>query len=213
MGAKVTGSSSYSVSPTSTPLALTVPTMSPATASSMVTRSRPNSSCAKRRVMGRLGPGIDDRHAPPEATAGDAQERDPVAMTRVGVGLDLEHEARERCVDGSWHAIRIAEPRRGARERPPRTPRAAAAPPGWSGRCRSTRVSGDRPGQPRRSSASPAWSSSSSSSSVSCQSPGGHPAGAPSAMTGWTRSAPALAPWAVRWTETTTPCCRSMSPE
>ena len=78
---------------------MTTPTTSPGNASSSTARSWPNTSCAK--LSASVAPGARVRHAHPalEAARADPHERDAVAVARVHVGLDLEHQRRERRVD------------------------------------------------------------------------------------------------------------------
>jgi hypothetical protein len=76
---------------------LGMPMMSPGQASSAVSRSWARN------------------HAPFEMARGDAEERDPVAVLGVHVGLDLEHEARDLGLVRRHHAgaSRAASRRRG----------------------------------------------------------------------------------------------------
>ena len=54
---------------------------------------------------------VGDAHAAIESSRADAGERDPVAVRWIHVGLDLEHECRERALERSWLAGAV-DPRR-----------------------------------------------------------------------------------------------------
>ena len=111
-----TGSSTHSVSPMRTSVALTRPTTSPGNASSMVSRSWPNTEWAYLVANGLpVGPWVTTmpRSNRPRA---DAHERDAVAVRGVHVGLHLEHERRERRVEVAGLAVHVVARRRRRRE-------------------------------------------------------------------------------------------------
>ena len=77
-----------------------MPITSPGHASSMLTRSRAMNCCGADRRIGLAGAHLPDLHPRLEVAGADAHEGDPVAVPRVHVRLDLEHEAGE--VGGEW---------------------------------------------------------------------------------------------------------------
>ena len=110
----------------------------------------------RRRVLRRQLPSgaiARHRHAPLEAARADAGEGQPVAVRRVHVRLDLEHERREPGVERPGDAVDVASAAtataRGRRRR-----RGSSAPRSWSAPSRRTRASsrrrGTTPGRHRR---------------------------------------------------------------
>ena len=77
----------------------------------MVSRSWPNTEWAYLVAKGLPGGAVGHDHAPLELAGAHPHERDAVAVGRVHVRLDLEHEGRERRVERAGHARRR---RRGA---------------------------------------------------------------------------------------------------
>ena len=140
--------------------------MSPGQASSTVSRSEAKNRIGIVHADGLAGAGLLQLHAAAELARGQAQERHPVAVVGVHIGLDLEDKAGDFLVAGLHGA---------ARWRPGRAAAAHIAParPAARRRRNSSAPSRNRPATdglrdrwPDRSAAGPSRASVTSSSSL-----------------------------------------------